>query len=151
MTQVTGDDEFSAALNGAGWIPGRQISTEDVETAWVQQGHIPFPSGVAFVAEFDCLTLMYPRHPSVGGEQELILNAVRATKSIHPDVVRAYEERIYDALVPVGIAASRHLTLLISASGKLYGGYDSFLAVYGDTGISGIQNIYRRIKGVPVP
>ena len=151
MTEVADDDKFLAALNGAGWNPGRNTSTEEAEAAWMERGYAPSPSGVAFVSEFDGLTLMYPKHPSIGGERELKLDAVTATRSLHPDLARVYEGRVNEALVPVGMAASHHLTLLISESGKLYGGYDSFLALYGDTGMAGIRNIYQRIKGVKVP
>lgn len=151
MTEVADDDKFLAALNGAGWNPGRNTSTEEAEAAWMERGYAPSVSGVAFVSEFDGLTLMYPKHPSIGGKKELKLDAVTATRSLHPDLARGYEGRVKEALVPVGMAASHHLTLLISESGKLYGGYDSFLALYGDTGMAGIRNIYQRIRGVKVP
>jgi hypothetical protein len=78
------------------------------------------------------------------------MDALRATRSIASSVVRNYERRVSETLCPIGIAASGHLILLIAPSGRTYGGYDNFLARYGDGGFDALCAILNGNKGARI-
>ncbi|MEV8635113.1 SUKH-3 domain-containing protein [Streptosporangium sp. NPDC051023] len=82
-----------------------------------------------FASEFDGLSIGYPKHVSAGRQDRCLLDAALATRSIHPATVHSYEWRVSETLCPVGTAASSHLTLMITPSGRLYGGYDAWPTV----------------------
>ena len=44
-------------------------------------------------------------------------------------------------LCPAGLAASLHIMLMIAPSGKVFSGYDSFLALYGENGREAMEYI----------
>ncbi|MEV7006699.1 SUKH-3 domain-containing protein [Streptosporangium sp. NPDC051022] len=148
---MVSDEQFATVSGSAGWFPSRGADTRAAADIWAQVGHTSSRAAEEFVAEFDGLSIAYPRHPSVGGEDRCVLDAVLATRSIHPATVRSYERRVSETLCPVGTAASSHLTLMVTPSGRVYGGYDAFLALYGESGRDAIWNICHRIRGVPVP
>jgi hypothetical protein len=60
--------------------------------------------------------------------------------------VMEYEGRSHRQLTPVGVAGSNHLLLMISSLGEVLGGYDDFLAVYGNDGERALWNIYHRVQ-----
>lgn len=151
MSTVVSDEQLAVLLAGSGWSPSRAVDVDAATTAWTNAGHVPSRAATEFVAEFDGITFKYPKHESIGGEQDCVLDAALSTRSVFPAVVRSYEERVGEALCPVGIAASQHLNLMVSTSGRVFGGYDSFLACYGVSGREAIWNIFHRVKGVPVP
>ncbi|WP_326954013.1 SUKH-3 domain-containing protein [Amycolatopsis sp. NBC_01286] len=150
MSIEVSDKQLAVIFSDSNWSPARVVDVEGVKVAWLRAGHVPSEAAIEFVAEFDRTTFRYPRHESIGGDQDCSLDAVEAVRSTFPIVIRSYEKRVGENLCPVGIAASRHLNLMLSSSGKMFGGYDSFLACYGGSGREAIWNIYNRVKGVPV-
>jgi hypothetical protein len=137
-------------LGGAGWFDGRHVSVEAALSAWRADGHTPSYAAIDFVAEFNGLSFAYPRSAAVGGMDNCSLDAIAATGAIFSSVVREYEGRTGETLCPVGQAASGHITLLVGNSGRVYGGYDRFLAAYGENGRTAIVAIYDRIRPVGV-
>jgi hypothetical protein len=148
VSREIGDDELAGLLGESGWSPSRRIDVADAVTGWVQRGYTASAAAREFVAEFDGITFTYPRHPLDGGTHTCVLDAVAATRSVAPARVREYQERTGEPLCPVGRAASGHVVLLVAASGRVYGGYDDFLARYGDNGRQALRNIYHRIDPV---
>lgn len=137
-------------LEDSGWFNGRHISVEAAILAWRAGGHTPTVAAIDFVAEFDGISFAYPRSVSVGGMDNCSLDAIAATRAIFSSVVREYEVRVSETLCPVGRAASAHITLLVGNSGRVYGGYDRFLAVYGEDGHDAIIAIYDRTRPLKV-
>lgn len=141
---------LSDILGASGWFEGRRVSVDSALSAWRGDGHVPTSSATDFVAEFDGLAFEYPRNVSLGGMDSCSLDAVAATAAIFPSVVREYEDRVGETLCPVGRTASAHVTLMVGRSGRIYGGYDRFLAVYGDDARHAVVSIFDRAKHVQV-
>ena len=150
MTGMVSDEQLADILAPAGWHPSRRVNIDEARGLWLQRGHTASEAAVNFASEFDGITFKYPRHKPADGEYQCSIDAILAARSIHPSVVRSYEERVHEPLCPVGLAASGHVVLMISPSGKIFGGYDAFLALYGETGREAIWNIFHRIKGAVV-
>jgi hypothetical protein len=137
-------------LGASGWFEGRRVPVDSALSVWRGDGHVPTSAATDFVAEFDGLMFEYPRSVSVGGMDSCSLDAVAATAAIFPSVVREYEDRVGETLCPVGETASAHVTLMVGSSGRIYGGYDRFLAVYGDDGRHAVVSIFDRVKPLQV-
>ena len=152
MTGVGEDAVFAAVLEAAGWFGDRRVDTGPAEVAWRARGYPVSDAAREFVASFDGIRFQYPQTllPGLGRPDSCVLDAVEATGAIFESTVRSYEQRVLENLCPVGLAASRHLVLLISPSGRVYGGYDSFLGLYGEDGYQAVRRIFHRIKGSPV-
>ncbi|MEU8797133.1 SUKH-3 domain-containing protein [Spirillospora sp. NPDC048819] len=144
------EEEFTALVGPAGWFPFRRVDTSAAVEMWTERGFALSRAAVAFVAEFDQISLEYPRHPSVGGMHTCLLDAVQATRSIYTETLNSYSERVQEQLCPIGLAASSHLVLMIAPTGRIYGGYANFLAYYGSNGREAIWNICHRIDGLRI-
>lgn len=97
---------------------------------------------MAFVSEFDGTSFRYVRGaPGDRYEEECVLDVVAAIRGTYSSRVREYERRVGEDLWPVGFTGSGHVVLMMSASGKVYGGYDDYLALYGEGGRIAIRNI----------
>jgi len=142
------DERLVEIFKSSGWFDGRHVAVEPALSAWRANGHVPTPAASEFVAEFDGLSFKYPRRPLVGGEDNCLLDAVAAVEGVFSSVVREYEVRVGEILCPVGKAASAHIVLMVAKSGRVYGGYDQFLALYGIDGRDAIVNIFDRTKPI---
>jgi len=140
--------EFLATL-GVG--VDRRVELKRILSVWAEDGHVASDAAVRFVGLFDGITFEYPRHPLTGGTYECVLDAVRATRATYSTRVREYERRTGQSLAPVGLAESNHVTLMIAPDGGVLGGYDDFLALYGENGEVALWNIYHRVLPVRLP
>jgi SUKH-3 immunity protein len=145
------EESLTEFLAGLGWTPAWHAGTEFAKAAWASRGFGYSDSALNFVTQFDGLSFEYPRHPLVGGTDECVLDAVRAAGAISLGRVQEYEDRIQKQLTPVGLAGSNHVLLMIAVSGEMLGGYDDFLAIYGDSGKRALWNIGHRVKAIRVP
>ncbi|WP_433391397.1 SUKH-3 domain-containing protein [Micromonospora sp. KLBMP9576] len=145
------DASLVGLLTGLGWSPDRQVDLEPVISVWTARGHAPSAAAVDFVNQFDGMTFEYPRHVAVGGSHECVLDAVRATGAANPSRVHDYERRVGQRLAPVGLAASNHVVLMVAPSGQVFGGYDDFLALYGEDGKAAIWRIFHQVSPVRLP
>jgi hypothetical protein len=145
------DPELVEVLKGSAWYPGRTIRTDEVEAAWAERGITASEVVRDFVAEFNGVEFRYARHPLAGGTDLCVLDAIKATRSVHREWLAAYEVRAQEPLWPIGIAASGHVVLMMSPTGRVIGGYDDFLAVYGENGRQALRNIAHRREPVHLP
>ncbi|MGN9805040.1 SUKH-3 domain-containing protein [Micromonospora sp. L32] len=151
MTEAGEHLDLSELLTRSGWHPGRRVDVEDVLSVWRQGGYRASSAAVEFVQEFNGLELAYPRYFPEDGVDGLSLDAVSGTRGISQSLVREYEERVHEELCPVGRAASGHMTLVIGPSGKVYAGYDKYLAVFGENWREALSNIINRVQPPRIP
>lgn len=148
---VFDDSSLTEFLIGLGWAPGCRQDIGEVVLAWTAHGYTESDAAVSFVRQFNGISFEYPRHVVVGGSHRCVIDAVRAASAVSPSRVSDYERRAGQILTPVGLAASNHVVLMVADSGKVYGGYDNYLAIYGDDGKAALWNIYHRIDSVQLP
>jgi len=149
MTETNACAEFVDAISAVGWSTDRRVDTGGAVTAWEERGHVSSDAALLFAANFDGIEFDYPRAhlPGTRPTDSCVLDAAKATRSISDVVVRSYESRVSETLCPVGIAGSGHLVLLVAPSGRTYGGYDNFLARYGESGFEALCAIFVGKKG----
>ncbi|MEV6210299.1 SUKH-3 domain-containing protein [Kitasatospora sp. NPDC051914] len=139
-------DSWLGSVLSPGWSPIRRVDVSEALAAWKADGHYPLEPAIEVASRLDGLSFRYPR-PAVGeSPDECSFDAAAASRSIYPQVVRGYENAIGSQLCPVGVTASRHVVLMVSGDGAIYGGYDRFLARYGGDWREAIWVIYNRIS-----
>jgi hypothetical protein len=112
--------DVAAALSAAGWFPGRGKTRNLRSGAGV-------PDAVrAFVVEFGGLTLPFVRQPT------RTLDEVRIYREVS-DSGDEYHTTVYAGcrVYAVGDVYRRHMYLLMSADGSLYGEYDTTVVRFG--------------------
>lgn len=86
------------------------------------------------------LRLVYAHARVADAEDDCFIDALTAAAGVFPDWARLYEERTGELrFVPVGEASRGYLTLYMSETGRVYGGYDHFLCRLGDTGAAALE------------
>jgi len=138
-------------LAHSGWHPDRRVNVQDVLSIWRQRGYRASDAAIAFAQEFNGIELVYPRYFVEDGVDRCSLDAVTATRGINRSLVKEYEERVHEALCPIGRAASGHLTLVMGPSGKVYAGYDKYLALFGDNSRAALNNLIKRVQPTRIP
>ncbi|MFY1651158.1 SUKH-3 domain-containing protein [Solwaraspora sp. WMMB762] len=142
---------FSEFLAGIGWTPGRQVGVGRIVSEWCDRGYVPSAAATDFVGGFDGISFEYLKHVVVGGFDECVLDAVRATGAVSPTRLHGYEGRVGQRLAPVGLAASNHVILMVAVSGQIFGAYDDFLALYGENGKVALWKIHHRVEVAHLP
>jgi hypothetical protein len=137
-------------LLDAGWDKKRQIDTAPFKQILEAEGYIPFPVIEDLLKEFGGLRIIFPRHDS---DDSLHFNAEKASNDVSPYWAQEnYAYRLNNkSLCIIGQAYSDHLTLMMDAEGKVYGGYDDSLFFIASNGREAICNICSNQKLEEMP
>lgn len=136
--------ELLSFLREIGWYPGRQVDLAADLEEWEASGYSVSDAVRRWMGECGGLEFEYPRHSSVGGVHTCFVSGVLSSRRIHRVTVAEYEERLGEALCPVGQSASGTLTLLMDSVGAIYGGYDHFLCKVADDGYRALLATWKR-------
>ena len=145
------------ALVNAGWVSCRKLDIRNFEQALLEDAYEVWPLLKDFLSEFGGLVLVQPSlvEPTVEEQKkypklsrEMKLHFVPADADSVKD---SYEARAGERLTPFGAAYNDHLTLMMTPTGKIYGGYDNFLCFMGNSYVEMLENIYHRIKTPEIP
>lgn len=128
-------------LRLSGWSAERRYDFEGAERTLLADGYEVPPVVRAFVQSFGGLLVRFER-PDTHEIGELDLNPEFATQSVYRERVQEYERRVGRNLVPVGVAYSKHMVLMLDDRGRLWGAYDDLLLLLGDSPGSAFQNIF---------
>ncbi|MGC0422488.1 SUKH-3 domain-containing protein [Embleya sp. AB8] len=145
MSAEVEDSWLASVLSESGWSPSRKVDVSGAIAAWSSDGHVLSEAAIDLVSRLDGTGFEYPRLIRVNGFDSCSFDAKDASRSIYPEVVRDYERFVEFPLCPIGVSASRHIVLLVSGGGAIYGGYDRFLACCGEGWKQAVWNIYHRI------
>lgn len=137
MSKIELSKKAHHLLETAGWFSCRSVDITDAETFLKQEGYSLNDVVQSFLREFYGLTVEFPdKHaadcPQLPLTNEFHFNAMEAAGSIFRNTVELYEKEANEPLVVIGEAYHRHLVLMISFSGMIYGGYDSYFALLGN-------------------
>lgn len=129
-------------LRAAGWRPGRTIAVDAFERALAREGH-PMPPIVGeFLGQFGKLKITVRPGPRYTRDQ-LRLNPCLAMEITSAHVWGRYSARIGAVVCPIGAYNYLHDMLMMTADGRVYGGYDQYLDLVGRSGEEAIDNILR--------
>lgn len=59
--------------------------------------------------------------------------------------------RVHEKLIVIGMAYNRYMTLMLSESGRMLGGYDDFLCLIGTDVQDGMSNLFDRRQMPELP
>ncbi|MEY9912914.1 hypothetical protein ABIA35_009181 [Catenulispora sp. MAP12-49] len=144
MKPALEEAELLSFLREIGWYPGRQVDLAADLEEWETEGYSVSDAVHRWMGECSGLEFEYPRHSSVGGLHACFVSGVMPSRRIHRATVAEYEERVGEALCPIGQSASGGLTLLMDSTGAVYGGYDHYLGKVADDGYRALLAIRKR-------
>jgi SUKH-3 immunity protein len=129
-----------ACLRAAGWRPERKTPLEKYRAAFAEE-RIGFPKKVQeFLSRFGGLVISY----TVREKQQDTLDflADEAVQGLGGKALRLYEKFADSGkLFPIGHFADGACLLMMSVSGKVYGGLDWRILFVGESGSHAIENI----------
>lgn len=132
-------DATQAILQQAGWHSGRQIDVSAMVDALAAEGYTITPVVVDFLTEFGGLKVVFPNPRAPQLEDQFHLQPDRAARGVTRERVETYEERVGEPLVTIG--ENYDMVLLLSASGKMYGGFDDLLYRLGNDPAEGLTSL----------
>lgn len=133
--------EALAVLGAAGWAPRRNVDVADHVRVLERLGYRVFPPVRAFLQEYADLRLSYP-HPRLPSSlTDILIDPTAASGRIYVERVLDYARRVKKDLTVVGEARKGHLTLMMDDAGRVFGGYDRYLALVGVNGADALERL----------
>jgi hypothetical protein len=128
-------------LIAAGWLENKSRDVEPFKNTYKKERYTILPAALRFLEQFGGLE---GEHRANHGEKKsrFTFDACQAAEDIPKERVDVYALRFGQALIPVGEIDSGHVTLLISDSGSLLGGFDNYLWLLGNTVEEGLNTIF---------
>lgn len=125
------------SLMDAGWYQEREFDISPYKSANIKHGHTPYNEATEqFLRSFGGLTLGAPRG-------RFHFNAKKASKTLFPEDVKEYEERLGVALSVIGEADNGCYTLMMAPTGVVYGAFDELLILVGMSGEEAIERLHQ--------
>lgn len=126
-------------LRRAGWTPARSANVDAIVDDLVTSGYEVSAVVIAFLRSFASLALSYPNFRDPTQPDGCHFDVIRASKNVHRATIDAWAERLGTQLLPIGEAFDEHMTLVMTEDGRVFGGYDDFLAFIGQDGEDAIE------------
>ncbi len=140
---------LAQALHRSGWTPTRSVDVYLEVSALREDGYTVIPAAAEdFLRQFGGLTLCFMRDgtpDTVKLGTRIVLGQLCAER-----VQEEYAARTGTALIPIGVAFSEHMSLLLDERGRMFGGYDDLLLHLGDTPVLGLEEIVSGRRGRPI-
>jgi hypothetical protein len=125
-------------LELSGWIAGQGRDVSQTLDVLEKEGCVMNKHAIEFLEQFEGVK---GKHPVCKAIQTIMhFNAVAAAE-VGMYWVEIYEKWVGESLVVVGGAYSGHVTLMISQSGRMFGGYDSEFWLVGDSYVDGLNKL----------
>ncbi|MCE3605158.1 SUKH-3 domain-containing protein [Massilia sp. P8910] len=131
-------------LRKMGWTEHRAADPAPFLACLVAEGYALFPIVRPFLQRFGGLGGDMPAYRVAGAFDRIDFQPAHAISCTCRAQVTEYEARVHEKLVPIGMAYNRHMTLLLSQSGRLFGGYDDFLCLIGNDVPEAMTNLFER-------
>lgn len=129
-------------LEHAGWKSDYITDTQNWQMDLEKEGYHVFSSVIDFLHHFGGLYIKNFRDRSPQAPLTFDFDVSRAMRSVPRErIAYLYESRISSPLCVIGQAHEDHMILMMDATGKVYGGYDEFMALIGNTGEEAIENL----------
>ncbi|MDQ1834242.1 SUKH-3 domain-containing protein [Massilia scottii] len=131
-------------LRKMGWTEHRAVDPAPFLACLVADGYELFPAARRFFQRFGGLGGDMPAYRVAGAVDRIDFHPAHAIRCTCRQQVSAYEARVHEKLVVIGMAYNEHMTLLLSDGGRILGGYDDFLCLIGNDVHDGISNLFDR-------
>ncbi|RSZ59621.1 hypothetical protein HF313_12780 [Massilia atriviolacea] len=108
-----------------GWSEQREVDPAPFLASLAADGYVRFPQAKRFFQRFGGLAGDMPAYRVAGALDRIDFDPARTIACTCRETVRSYEARVQETLVVIGMAYNGHMVLLLSESGRVYGGYDT--------------------------
>jgi hypothetical protein len=142
------EPQTEALLRAAGWVPGRSVEVESFLEMWKVRSLPASEPAIRFVREFGGLQIRHPPSVIIGHVEHMDFTDVdplAATDGTSDLMLREYSGLAAEPLTPVALNRS-HMTLLLGPSGRLLGGVDTYLFLYGHDAAMGLVRICAGVR-----
>ncbi|PTR01008.1 SUKH-3 immunity protein of toxin-antitoxin system [Mucilaginibacter yixingensis] len=138
-------------LKESGWHAGRQVDISVFEESLLKDGFTLFPIAASFLAEFGDLDIVFSNR--IGQKANFHFNVKKAVEEVDPLWAQQdYYRRLGDKqLCVIGQAYTDHMTLMMSETGEVYGGFDDFLCKIANSGVDAIKRICDNERAEEIP
>lgn len=135
----------SAVLQAYGWVPHRSIDINNITTAWKADGYAATQVAREFAKSFGGLRIKHQAYANPNDSDESLFDPEYSVNKFDRKwTTEVYEPLIGERLCPIGIGHSGHIIYLISESGRIFGGYDDYFCLIGETVAEAFENIFFR-------
>jgi hypothetical protein len=125
--------DIALLIKKYGWDPERRIDTTEIVKVLNNEGYQVNHYALEVIEQFGNLEFQHPSFKIKNQTEKMHFNPLRACDHIYREKVEEYESRIGESLVVIGEAYNEHLILMASDSGNIYGGYDDYLTLLGNS------------------
>jgi hypothetical protein len=133
--------EIKDLLYKSGWSENRKADESALVALIKKGGYEILPKVLDFLVSFDGIEIRFINLRN-GILDDITLGFEKGNELEPIDrITEEYELRIGRKLCVIGTAYRRHVILVMAEDGKVYGGYDGWLAKMGDSGIEAIEAI----------
>jgi hypothetical protein len=134
-----------AQLEKAGLTDERVSDVSDFIKICKLNGYEINDYAICFVEQFGWLKGSHRAYRTIDLES-FDFNPCKAISDIPKERVDIYSLRYGEGLIPIGEIFTEHLTLMVSSSGALLGGYDDYLCIIGESLEKGIEAIFEPVS-----
>ncbi len=127
MTSGLFSSKTLGRLREAGWREDRDVNTEPFRQQFRAEGHRTNKAALDFLQRFGDLELTYVHQRVPTAVENCHFDAARAATDVFSENVHFWEEKIGEAMCPIGEARSGYLTLLMTEKGEVFAGVDDLL------------------------
>ena len=133
------------------WTDHRDVDPAPFLACLVADGYTLFPQAKRFFQRFGGLGGDMPAYRVAGVFDRIDFDPAQAICYTSRETVSDYEARVHEKLLVIGMAYNRHMTLMLSESGRMLGGYDDFLCLIGNDVQEGMSNLFDRREMPELP
>ena len=134
--------EIATELEKSGWTLNRKIDTTEILKVLKEERYDLNSKVIEFIENFGNLELEHPAFRTIGRIEKMHFKPLRASSGIVREKVEEYEERTGEVLVVIGEAYNENLLLMLSHTGKMYGAFDGYLTLLGNSINEGLESIF---------
>ncbi|UXI65977.1 SUKH-3 domain-containing protein [Tahibacter amnicola] len=138
-------------LKDMGWCEERIVDPTPFFSAMRDEGYPYFPTSSHFLSKFGGMVGKMPSYRDSTVKQSVHFNPTLAMEHIYREKVIAYEHRVSEELVVVGELYDGHMVLMLSRTGKLFGAYDDFLCLFGNSIEEGLNSLFEQRDVIEIP
>lgn len=135
-------EKLQTLLEQAGWTAKRKVDLSSLLPLLQNEGYAVSSPLQSFLESFDQLIWPIPAYALRNELDECKFNANEAIAQIDRHQVDLYEQVVKENLIPIGLVYRDHMVLLLSTTGKIYGGFDQLLVKFGNSIEESLEAIY---------
>ncbi|WP_414500038.1 MULTISPECIES: SUKH-3 domain-containing protein [unclassified Zymobacter] len=137
------DNKVADVLMSSGWFFNRKINISHYVDALFDKGYFVNESAKEFLKSMGGLKIKHASYSNDDLTEEFFVDPLKPVSWLDPRWVSdCYNKIANEEICPIGVGFSEHMVIFISESGKMYGGYDDYFCLMGDTINKGLKNLF---------